>query len=149
MNIHYDTLKEEYLDAITALDKLCFSIPWSKNLFASELASRMAYYVLAFDGDSAVGYCGIQSVAGEGSITNIAVHPSYRNQGIASSLLEQIIDYARAQKLEFITLEVRESNINAIKLYTKYGFELVGSRKGYYADNHETALLMTKNHIWF
>ena len=144
MNIHYDTLKEEYLDAITNLDKLCFSIPWSKNLFESELASSLARYVLALDGESVVGSCGIQSVAGEGSITNIAVHPAYRNQGIASALLEQIIDYARAQKLDFITLEVRESNINAINLYTKYGFELVGSRKGYYADNHETALLMTK-----
>ncbi|MBR2404266.1 MAG: ribosomal protein S18-alanine N-acetyltransferase [Clostridia bacterium] len=144
MNIHYDTLKQEYLDAITSLDKLCFSIPWSKNLFASELASSLAHYVLALDGESVVGYCGIQSVAGEGSITNIAVAPAYRNRGIASKLLEQIIDYGRAHKLDFITLEVRESNTSAINLYTKYGFELVGSRKGYYADNHETALLMTK-----
>ena len=83
-------------------------------------------------------------MAGEGSITNIAVHPDYRHQGIASSVLEKLVSHSCDNKLEFITLEVRESNINAIKLYEKFGFEEVGRRKNYYSNNHETAILMTK-----
>lgn len=144
MNIHFDTLKEEYLDALASLDAMCFTLCWSKALFASELASPMAHYILAFCGDTLVGYCGIQSVAGEGNITNIAVHPEYRKKGIASSLLGKIISFAGSAALDFITLEVRESNINAINLYRKYGFQEVGMRKNYYSDNHEAALLMTK-----
>jgi len=144
MNIHYDTLKEEYLDKIAKLDKLCFTLNWSKELFRSELNNPHTFYVLAFVADTLIAYCGINSVAGEGSITNIAVHPDYRHQGIASAVLEKIVSYSCDTNLEFITLEVRESNINAIKLYEKFGFENVGSRKNYYSDNHETALLMTK-----
>lgn len=144
MSLHFDVLKEEYLDSITSLDKLCFTLCWSRALFESELSSSIAHYILAFRGDTLVGYCGIQAVAGEGSITNVAVHPDYRKQGIASALLEKIIGLSQDKQLDFITLEVRESNINAINLYTKFGFELAGKRKNYYSDNHEAALLMTR-----
>lgn len=144
MNIIYDVLKYEYLDSITALDELCFTLNWSKALFESELSSSNAHYILAVCDGAVVGYCGLQTVLDEGSITNIAVHPDYRRKKIASTLLEQIIDFAASTKLAFITLEVRKSNINAIKLYEKYGFEIVGERKNYYSDNRETALLMTK-----
>ncbi len=144
MNIHYDNLKEEYLDKIAALDKMCFTLNWSRELFASELTNPHAHYILAFLGDELVAYGGIISVAGEGSITNIAVHPDYRHRGIASSILQNLISQTADDHLEFITLEVRESNTNAIKLYEKFGFKKVGSRKNYYYDNHETALLMTK-----
>ena len=144
MELRYSQLNENYIDAITELDRICFSIPWSRNLFLSELQSKNAHYLIVIDDNAVVGYCGINYVCLEGSITNIAVHPEYRKQGIASTLLEKMIDFAVGENLEFITLEVRESNINAIKLYEKFGFEKVGSRKNYYADNHETALLMTK-----
>lgn len=144
MNIRFDTLKEEYLDKIASLDKLCFTIPWSKELFSSEIENPNAHYILAFDDDILIGYCGLISVVGEGSITNIAVNPSYRKMGIATKILEKIISHGENENLEFITLEVRESNINAIELYEKFGFVKVGARKDYYADNHETAILMTK-----
>lgn len=144
MDIMYTGLEMAHIESLTELDKLCFSVPWSKKLFESELFSNNAYYIVALDKDKVVGYCGINYVCGEGSITNIAVHPEYRKRGIASTLLEKMINFAHKENFEFVTLEVRESNINAIKLYKKYGFEMVGSRKGYYADNHETALLMTK-----
>lgn len=144
MNLVYTELNESYIEGIAELDRICFTVPWSKNLFMSELHSNNAYYLIAQCNGKVVGYCGINFVCGEGSITNIAVHPQYRKKGIASSLLEQMIDFAVSENLEFITLEVRESNIEAIKLYEKYEFQKVGSRKNYYSDNHETALLMTK-----
>lgn len=144
MKIVYTELTETYIDGITELDRLCFTVPWSRNLFLSELHSNNAFYILALHNDRVIGYCGMNFVCGEGSITNIAVHPEYRKNGIASALLERIISFSVGENLEFITLEVRESNINAITLYEKYGFLRVGSRKNYYSDNHETALLMTK-----
>ncbi len=144
MNLVYTELSETNIDGITELDRLCFTIPWSRNLFLSELGNKNAFYIVAMSDEDVVGYCGINFVCGEGSITNIAVHPQYRNKGIASTLLEEMIDFAKNKNLEFITLEVRESNIKAIKLYEKYGFLKVGSRKNYYSDNNETALLMTK-----
>ena len=144
MKILYTELSKAYIDGITELDRLCFTVPWSRNLFLSELGNKNAFYIVAICDEDVVGYCGINFVCGEGSITNIAVHPKYRNNGIASTLLGKMIDFAKNENLEFVTLEVRESNIKAIKLYEKYGFLKVGSRKNYYSDNHETALLMTK-----
>lgn len=144
MNINYEQMTEEHTAALSELDRICFTVPWSKALFDGELQNPNAYYVVATDCAKPVGYCGIQTVLDEGDITNIAVLPDYRKSGIASTLLEKITDYAISKDISFITLEVRESNINAIKLYEKFGFELVGKRKNYYPDNRETALLMTK-----
>ena len=144
MNISYVKMTEEHTEALAKLDKICFTVPWSKALFDGEVQNSKAYYLVATDAGEPVGYCGIQTVLDEGDITNIAVLPDYRKSGIASTLLEGIIDYALSKDITFITLEVRESNINAIRLYEKFGFELAGKRKNYYPDNRETALLMTK-----
>ena len=144
MNISYVKMTEEHTEALSELDKICFSVPWSKALFDGEVKNPNAYYLVATDSGVPVGYCGIQTVLDEGDITNIAVLPDYRKSGIASSLLKGITEYAISKEISFITLEVRESNINAIKLYEKFGFEFVGKRKNYYPDNRETALLMTK-----
>ncbi|MBQ4528762.1 MAG: ribosomal protein S18-alanine N-acetyltransferase [Clostridia bacterium] len=137
-------MQAKHIDAVAELDKQCFTLSWSRALFESELNSSNTFYIVAICEEKIVGYCGIQAVAGEGSITNVCVLHGYRNKGIASSLLEKIISYGKETNLEFITLEVRESNINAIKLYEKFGFEKVGARKNYYSDNKETAILMTK-----
>jgi len=144
MKIVYTELTETYIDGITELDRLCFTVPWSRNLFLSELHSNNAFYILALHNDRVIGYCGINYVCGEGSITNIAVHPDYRKKGLASLMLDNIIKYCTNCTLSFITLEVRQSNQSAINLYKKYGFNEVGLRKNYYADNHENAILMTK-----
>ncbi len=145
MNISYVKMTEEHTEALARLDKICFTVPWSKALFDGELKNPNAHYLVATSIGEPVGYCGIHTVLDEGDITNIAVLPDYRKSGIASALLEGIIEYALSENISFITLEVRESNINAIKLYEKFGFELVGERKNYYPDNRETALLMTKH----
>ena len=86
----------------------------------------------------------MSTVLDEGNITNIAVHPEYRNRKIASRILEMLIEYAICEKLSVLMLELRESNITAYNLYSKFGFEAVGKRKKYYSDNSEDAILMTK-----
>mgnify|MGYP005811059435 FL=1 len=104
----------------------------------------MAHYFIAREGDEIIGYAGFWNVSGEGDITNIAVDEKYRRKHIGSALLEALIKKAAALKLELLTLEVRRSNIAAQRLYAKYGFEEIGIRKGYYSNNREDALIMTK-----
>jgi len=113
-------------------------------MFAQDVSKTDAYYVVALDGQKVVGYCGLYKVLDQADITNIAVHPDYRKKGLASLMLDNIIKYCTNCTLSFITLEVRQSNQSAINLYKKYGFNEVGLRKNYYADNHENAILMTK-----
>lgn len=142
--IKFDILKQEYLDSLVELENLCFAIPWTRNMFYNDISNPNAYYVVALLCDKVIGYCGMYKVLDEADITNIAVHPDYRRQGVAGVILKMIIDHCIHIDLSFITLEVRESNKNAIDLYTKFGFVVVGQRKNYYSDNHETAILMTK-----
>lgn len=142
--LRFDILKEDYLDSLTKLENICFTIPWSRNMFYNDISNPNAYYILALCDNNVVGYCGMYKVLDEADITNIAVHPDHRHQGVATQILKMIIDHCTYSDLSFITLEVRESNKKAIDLYTKSGFVVVGQRKNYYSDNHETAILMTK-----
>ncbi|MBE7044290.1 MAG: ribosomal-protein-alanine N-acetyltransferase [Ruminococcaceae bacterium] len=129
--------------ALSELDRLCFGTPWSEKSFSDEAKNEIAVYYLAKDAGKTVGYCGYWQVADEGDITNIAVHPDYRRQGIAKKLLETVIKCAKKQALVLMTLEVRKSNQAAISLYEKYGFRQIGMRKNYYTNPREDALIMT------
>lgn len=143
-NIFFDKLKEEYLDSLTELESKCFSIPWSRKLFEGDISNDKAYYVLAVSADRVIGYGGLYKVLDEADITNIAVHPDFRRQGLADKILTEIFNHCKSNGITSIHLEVRESNIPAIRLYEKRGFVRLGERKNYYSDNHETALLMIK-----
>ena len=143
-DIIFDSLKPKYLDSLSALEKMCFSIPWSRKLFENDISNKNAHYVLAVLNDKIIGYCGLYKVLDEADITNIAVHPEFRRQGLAGRILQNIIEHCKLNKITKITLEVRESNISAINLYKKNAFKVVGERKNYYSDNHETAILMTR-----
>ena len=143
-NIIFDGLKYNYLDSLFELEKLCFSIPWSKKLFENDISNKNAHYILAVLNGKVIGYCGLYKVLDEADITNIAVHPDFRRQGLAKRMLENIIEYCVVNKIDKITLEVRESNTSAINLYVKEGFKVVGERKNYYSDNRETAILMRR-----
>ena len=143
-NIVFDRLRPEYLDSLSDLEKVCFTVPWSKKLFENDISNPMAYYVLAVLNNKVIGYCGLYKVLDEADITNIAVHPDFRGRGLAQMMLDNIFEHCKQNGILKTTLEVRESNINAIKLYEKKGFMVVGERKNYYSDNHETAILMTK-----
>ena len=114
-------------------------------LFRS-LENDLAAFLVALDERGAVaGYAGMQVVLDEGYILNIAVRPDCRRQGVAGRLLQVFLDFARGNRLSFLTLEVRASNYAAIALYGSRGFRGVGRRKNYYEHPKEDAVLMTLN----
>jgi [ribosomal protein S18]-alanine N-acetyltransferase len=141
------TLKDKYIDGILTISLLSFPITWSKDSFEKELANKFARYMVAVKDDTAVGYGGMWIIVDEAHITNIAVHPEFRGSGIASMLLEALIDACKLEGVTAMTLEVRKSNLVAQNLYSKYGFQLEGVRKGYYEDNKEDALIMWKRNL--
>ena len=133
-------------DEVYRISKSSFSIPWSIDSINSELNNPLAKYIVARDEDKnlVVGFVGIWIVVGEGSITNIAIDPTYRGKGIGSKLLSSLINLCSDLNCTLINLEVRESNYTAQNLYKKFGFTIDGIRKGYYEDNKENAILMSK-----
>ena len=136
-------MTEEHVAGIKKVDDLCFESPWSLKAFESELENPIAFYFGAIAEGEVIGYCGYWWTFGEAQITNVAVAPEFRQKGIASSLMDEMINHCREMDVFSITLEVRVSNNAAISMYEKYGFERVGLRPKYY-NNKEDALLMTK-----
>lgn len=133
------------IDDIMEIEMLSFNIPWSRDSFVSELTTnKFAKYIIARIGNKVVGYAGMWKVLDEGHITNIAVHPKYRQRKIGTGLVEVLLSLAQEFEISKLTLEVRKSNKAALTLYKKFGFEALGIRKKYYADNHEDALIMWK-----
>ena len=117
-------------------------------MLAEELDNACAAFLTALDETGrVVGYAGLQVILDEGYIANVAVRPDCRRQGIAGKLLQVFLDFAQANGLAFLTLEVRESNYPAIALYGSRGFRSVGRRKNYYEHPKEDALIMTKEFI--
>lgn len=143
--IKIENFKEKHLDGIVDLENSSFTIPWSKKSFEDELKNKNAVYFVAVSDDTVMGYLGMWKIIDEADITNIAVSPQFRRSGVATLLLEHLIDYCKENNLMRITLEVRKSNTAAINLYEKFGFKNIGMRKAYYADNREDALIMDIN----
>lgn len=144
-NLIITEMTTEHIDDIMMVERLSFTIPWSKNAFIQELTeNKFSLYISALLDGNAVGYAGMWKIFDEGHITNIAVHPEFRKIGIGSRLLEKLINISREMKIEKLTLEVRKSNVAAKNLYLKYGFKEEGIRKNYYADNGEDAIIMWK-----
>ena len=129
--------------AIAALEKECFSKPWSKEAIINSAAEGVKFFVCE-ENDSIVGYAGLQTVLDEGYITNIAVTAPFRRKGIGKLLLDAIDEVAEELSLSFVSLEVRQSNIPAISLYTLYGYESQGVRKKFYTSPNEDAVIMKK-----
>lgn len=134
-------MAERHLAALAEIEKACFHAPWSESMLREELGKGI-FLVAERDGQ-AVGYVGCQTVLDEGYITNVAVSPDARRQGIARKLIEKLTAEARAAGLAFVTLEVRVSNAPAIALYEGAGFGRVGVRKNFYTAPTEDAVLMT------
>ncbi len=143
MNYHLTIMTAEHIPQIAAIERSCFSHPWSEDMLRETLWNDAAVIVAAEGEDGAVlGYAGLQVVLDEGYIDNIAVAPAYRRQGVADELLSAFERFGR-EKLAFLTLEVRQSNAPAIALYKKHGFQPAGRRKNYYDDPKEDAIIMT------
>jgi len=144
MNYTIVPMDRSHLSQIAALERECFSSPWTEDMLAEELCNPQASFIVAQRADGAVlGYAGLHVVLDEGYIANVAVRPDCRQQGIASALLNVFLRFARGSGLAFLTLEVRASNDPAIQLYMKHGFAQVGRRKNYYTKPDEDAILMT------
>ena len=138
-------MDRELAEQVAQIERNCFSHPWTEEMLLDELDNLLSSWICALGENGVVlGYAGLSVVAGEGYINNIAVRQEYRKQGVASALLDVFLRFAQAQKLEFITLEVRLSNQAAKGLYMKHGFAQVGRRKDYYDDPKEDAILMTR-----
>ncbi len=133
-----------HLDALLEMERLCFSVPWTRAQLEAELPDAHHEFLVAESGDQLLGYIGMMHVLDEGYISNVAVAPGSRRQGIASALITALLRRAQEKELAFVTLEVRASNAPAIALYERFGFEPVGRRKGYYEMPKEDAVLMTK-----
>lgn len=134
-----------HIDAIEAMEKQCFSVPWTREMLIKQLPDDMHIFLAAVDNNGeAVGYVGLMYVLDEGYISNVAVSPERRRQGIGDMLIEELILRTRSKKLSFVTLEVRESNLAAQRLYKKHGFAEVGRRRKYYERPTEDAILMTR-----
>lgn len=147
-NVEISKMTIEDLDDIMVLERLSFAIPWSREAFMQEITNNMfARYICAKVDTVAVGYAGMWKVCDEGHVTNVAVHPEFRRNGIGAKLMEELILIARKENIARMTLEVRKSNIPAKELYLKFGFKVEGIRKGYYADNGEDAIIMWKDGI--
>ena len=134
----------QHVDAVIEIENECFSHPWSRQSIESELNNKNSVFYTALEGDKVAGYIGMSTVLDEGYIFNVAVSSEYRKKGIGSALISELVTYGKKNNFCFLTLEVRESNANAISLYSKFGFIKVGERKNYYSDPVENAVLMTK-----
>lgn len=135
---------EKHIDALERLERHCFSVPWTRAQLISQLPDENHDFIVMEADGEAIAYVGMMYVLDEGYISNVAVSPAYRRQGIADKLISQLLKSAEDKELSFVTLEVRQSNMPAIRLYEKNGFIKVGQRKNYYDLPKEDAILMTK-----
>ena len=134
-------LTRAMLPSVEALERAVFAHPWSVRSLEL-LCGDTAFGFATQAGDTVTAYGGMLTVLDEGQITNVATHPEYRRQGLASLVLAALLQEARERKLAFVTLEVRESNAAAIALYEKFGFAVVGRRPHFYTEPAEAALVM-------
>lgn len=127
---------------VAELEKICFRTPWSYNALLGELSNDVAYYVVALDGETVIGYAGMWVMFDEAHMTNIGVDPEYRGRGIARDMILALMKEGLRRGAERMTLEVRETNYTAQRLYARLGFGYAGIRKKYYSDTGENALIL-------
>ncbi|HYY32900.1 MAG TPA: ribosomal protein S18-alanine N-acetyltransferase [Gaiellaceae bacterium] len=147
VDVHRLSLQD--LDAIERIENLVYPTPWSRSMFAGELAKPSSLSLGGYDPDSGrlVAYLVVSRYVDAWHIMNLAVHPDWRRQGVASRLLDELFELTAGDSRRGYTLEVRVSNTTAIALYEQFGFEMSGLRRGYYTDNREDALIMWKDPI--
>ncbi len=134
------------LDAIERIERVSYPTPWSRSMFATELAKPSSLSLGAVDeSDVLVGYLVLSRYVDAWHVMNVAVAPEWRRRGVATALLERLLDDTRDDAQRGYTLEVRVSNVGAIALYERFGFRPKGVRRGYYTDNREDALIMWRD----
>jgi ribosomal-protein-alanine N-acetyltransferase len=131
------------LDAIDEISRHSFKTPWPRTTFAEELTRAHARLDLARRGGDTLGYLNYWLVADEVHLLAIATHPDARRGGVGAALMRHLVDGARARQARLVTLEVRAGNAAAIGLYHRFGFQDIATRRGYYGDDAEDAIVMT------
>jgi ribosomal-protein-alanine N-acetyltransferase len=139
------------LGAIEEIERRSYPTPWSRSMFAGELAKPSSICLGAFEADgedgALVGYLIVSRYVDAWHVMNVAVDPAHRGRGVATVLLERLFDLTADDNRRGYTLEVRVSNRKAIELYERLGFGSRGVRRGYYTDNREDALIMWKDSV--
>jgi [ribosomal protein S18]-alanine N-acetyltransferase len=131
------------IGAVTRIERVSFSTVWPSDAFYNELSTnKLAHYFVGLLGDRLVAYGGMWVILEDSHVTTLAVDPEYRGRRFGEVLLLRLIDEAIERGAAWMTLEVRESNAIAQRLYRKYGFTTVTMRSGYYSDDNESALIM-------
>jgi ribosomal-protein-alanine N-acetyltransferase len=143
MSIDLRRLEPRDLDTVEEIERASYPTPWSRSMFVAELRkpSSLALGAYSPEGDL-VGYAFISRYVDAWHVMNVAVATEFRGRGIATALLEQLFEMTATDPQRGYTLEVRVSNVQAIRLYERLGFEARGIRSGYYTDNREDALIM-------
>ena len=141
-HIEFRMMQEKDVQRVAELEKICFITPWSYRSLLGELTNDVAYYVVAVDEGEVCGYAGMWVMLDEAHMTNIAVAPDHRKQGIARRMILELMKAALGKGAERMTLEVRENNHNAQRLYASLDFAYAGTRKHYYSDTGENALIL-------
>ena len=138
------SMNESHVAQVAALEKVCFSIPWSENSIRSELTNPLSLWLVAEEDGVLLGYIGSQSVMDEADVMNVAVDPKRRREGIALKLVEALVAALNEKNVRALLLEVRASNEPAKALYERQGFAQVGKRPNYYRNPKEDALILKK-----
>lgn len=144
-NLEITKMSLSDLDEISDILLTEFDDFWNTNILESELKAENSNFIVAKFNNEIVGFAGIKIIVDEADIMNIVTKKVYRNHGIASILLKNLIEMSKALNLNSITLEVNEKNSIALKLYKKFGFEQIGIRANYY--NHDNGIIMTHYNI--
>lgn len=146
-NLYIELMNDKTTKYVQEISSLSFPIPWSLQSIEKELTNKFARYVTLKLLDKVIGFGGMWVIFEEAHITNIAIHPDYRQMGYSHIILDSLESMCKSEGVTAMTLEVRASNIAAQKLYEHHGFKVEGVRKGYYEDNREDGLIMWKRDI--
>ncbi|MDZ5253116.1 ribosomal protein S18-alanine N-acetyltransferase [Clostridium sp. LIBA-8841] len=142
-----EPMNSSHIEGVFEVSKLSLTEAWNIESIENELSNKLAKYLVALDENKVIGFLGMWVVFGEGDITNIAVHPEYRKQGIGNLLMDNLITLCKENNINSLTLEVRESNLPAQNLYKKHGFKEEGIRKNFYHNPKENAIIMWRHNI--
>ncbi|MDD3150159.1 MAG: ribosomal protein S18-alanine N-acetyltransferase [Candidatus Gastranaerophilales bacterium] len=151
LDVKIQKMQEDDINGIMQIERTSFgTYHWSELAFSNEINNPLGSYFSLIEVDTTriLGYCGFWLIEKEAHITTIAVHPDYRKNFLGELLLQKLIKTGYEKDAKWFTLEVRAGNAAAQRLYEKYGFESLGTRKKYYQDNDEDALIMWTENIW-
>lgn len=133
-----------HVPQVAALERVCFSSPWSENSIAGELSNPLSLWLVAIEDGQLAGYVGSQSVMGESDMMNLAVDPAFRCRGAGRALVLALVEQLAQKGNHCLSLEVRASNAPALALYQGLGFAQVGRRPNYYRSPKEDGLILRK-----